>query len=78
MWRMRNPSRPGVDALALEDHVARAGLALACNYSSSAEYEAELIARRRAAGVYGGNRHRPVLYAAAVVALSLIVLAAAF
>jgi hypothetical protein len=78
MWRMRAQSRSSVDALALEAHVARAGFALACAYSSSAEYEAELIARRRAAGVYGGKRQRHVLYAAAAVALGLILLAAAF
>jgi hypothetical protein len=31
---------------------------LACAYSSSAEYDAALIAERRAAGVYGPKRHR--------------------
>jgi hypothetical protein len=31
---------------------------LACAYSSSAEYDAVLIAERRAAGVYGPKRHR--------------------
>jgi hypothetical protein len=75
---MRNPSRPGADALALEDHVARAGWALACAYSSSAEYEAELIARRRAAGVYGGKRHRHALYLGAAAVLGVVLLAAAF
>ena len=34
------------------------GAALACAYSSSAEFDAALIAERRAAGVYGPKRHR--------------------
>jgi len=45
--------------LALEAYAARAGVALACVYSSSAEYDDALIAERRAAGVYGPRRHRP-------------------
>jgi hypothetical protein len=44
--------------LALEAYAERAGAALACAYSSSAEYDAALIAERRAAGVYGPRRHR--------------------
>jgi hypothetical protein len=42
--------------LALEDNAIRAGAALACSYANSREYEAELIAARRAAGVYGPRR----------------------
>lgn len=49
---------PQGDALALEAQAARAGLALACTYSNSAEFDAELIAARRAAGVYGPRRYR--------------------
>ena len=44
--------------MALEAYAERAGAALACAYSSSAEYDAALIAERRAAGVYGPRRHR--------------------
>ena len=43
---------------ALEAHVTRAGSAWACAYSSSAEFDAALIAARRAAGVYGPRRRR--------------------
>jgi hypothetical protein len=43
---------------ALEAYAERAGSALACAYSSSAEFDAALIAARRAAGVYGPRRHR--------------------
>jgi len=43
---------------ALLTFAERAGLALGCSYSSSAEFDAELIAARRAAGVYGPKRHR--------------------
>ena len=46
------------DADLLEAHALVAGAALACAYSSSAEYDAALIAERRAAGVYGPRRHR--------------------
>jgi hypothetical protein len=77
MWRVRPIPRPQADAL--EANAFRAGLALACAYSSSAEYEAELIAVRRAAGAYGGTRRRRnVLYAAAAGIAVLIVLALAF
>ena len=57
------------DAIALE---ASAGLALACAYSSSDEYEAELIQTRRKAGAYGSPRRRQ-----AYVALGLVLVAAA-
>jgi hypothetical protein len=41
---------------ALEDNAVRAGFALACCYANSNEFEAELIAARRKAGVYGPKR----------------------
>ena len=44
--------------LALEAYAARAGAAMACVFSSSAEFDAALIAERRAAGVYGPRRYR--------------------
>jgi hypothetical protein len=42
---------------ALDVYAERAGAALACAFSSSAEFDAALIAARRAAGVYGPRRH---------------------
>jgi hypothetical protein len=51
--------------LALEAYAERAGAALACAYSSSAEYDAALIAERRAAGVYRPKRYRRRKMAAA-------------
>jgi hypothetical protein len=67
--------RPNADALALEAAAERAGCALACIYSSAAEFDAALIAARRAAGVYGPRRHRrQMLLTAAAVAASLAVL----
>ena len=67
---------PQGDVLALEARAARAGLALACSYSNSAEYDAALIAARRAAGVYGPRRHRwQMLTAAAGIAAGLALLA---
>ena len=59
--------------LALEAYAERA--ALACAYSSSAEFDAALIAERRAAGVYGPKRHRKrMLATAAGIAAALAVI----
>jgi hypothetical protein len=66
-----------VNADALEAYAVRAGAAMACVYSSSAEFDAALIAERRAAGVYGPRRHRKQKLATAAgvaAALAVIVL----
>lgn len=61
--------------LALEAYAESAGAALACAYSSSAEFDAALIAQRRAAGVYGPRRHRKQrLATAAGIAAALAVI----
>ena len=57
----------------LEADAARAGLALACAYSSSDEYDAELIRAWREAAL--SRWHRQRLYAAFVV-VATVVLAA--
>jgi hypothetical protein len=74
-------SRPetahAAEVLALEASAERAGAALACAYSSSAEFDAALIAERRAAGVYGPKRQRRRMFtagAAVVTALAAIAL----
>jgi hypothetical protein len=54
------------EVLALEAYAVRAGAAMACVFSSSAEFDAALIAERRAAGVYGPRRHRRQMLATAV------------
>jgi hypothetical protein len=56
---------------ALEANAASAGLALGCAYSSSDEFEAELIQVRRKAGAYGSPHHRQayVIFALAAVAI---------
>jgi hypothetical protein len=59
------------DALALEAQAACAGLALACTYSNSAEFDAALIADRRAAGVYGPRRYRRQVITVAGIAAGL-------
>jgi hypothetical protein len=58
MVRAASSGHADAAVLALEAYAERAGAALACAYSSSAEYDAALIAERRAAGVYGPRRHR--------------------
>ena len=62
-------------ALALEDNATRAGAALGCSYANSHEYEAELIAKRRAAGAYGPPRSLWKIRIAAIVAGLLAVVA---
>ena len=71
----RSLASPHSDLMALEAYAARAGAALACAYSSSAEYDAALIAERRAAGIYGPKRRRKqMLITAAGVAAGLAVI----
>jgi hypothetical protein len=58
MWWGRHQVQSPAEVLALkasalEENVSRAGAALGCSYANSREYEAELIAARRAAGIYG-------------------------
>ena len=65
-------------AILLEACAEHAGAALACPYSSSAEFDAALIAERRAAGVYGPKRHRKqmlVTLAGIVAGLAVMVFA---
>jgi hypothetical protein len=62
-------------SLALEGCADSAGRALACIFSSSEEFEAALIAERRAEGRYGPRRHRRHILAGAVAALALAILA---
>src|SRR6478735_2751548 len=72
MWGTQNHP----DALPLEVCAEQAGAALACAYSNSAEFDAALIAARRAAGVYGPKRHRrQVLVTAAGIAAGLVAIA---
>jgi hypothetical protein len=60
-------SNPNV--LALEACATRAGFALGCAYSSSDEYEAEVIRSRRAAGAYAVSYHREFAMVAAALAV---------
>ena len=53
----------------------RAGFALACSYSNSNEYEAELIAVRRKAGAYG-PKNRPWIGRIGAIAVGLLALVA--
>jgi hypothetical protein len=57
MWQGRFPSRPSADALVLQSTAKLAGLALACPFSSSAEFEAAILAAKLRAGGFGPKRH---------------------
>jgi hypothetical protein len=65
-------SQPRVQdgCLSLEANAVSAGIALACAYSSSDEYEAELIQARRKAGAYG-SPHRQQAYVAFAAAATM-------
>jgi hypothetical protein len=72
MWR----SQIHPDPLSLEVCAERAGAAWACEHANSAEFDAALIAARRAAGVYGPKRHRRQMLVIAVgIAAGLAVVA---
>lgn len=51
-------ARARAKSVTLEAYAEGAGAALACTYANSAEFDAALIAARRAAGVYGPKRQR--------------------
>ena len=61
-------SRPKRDAA----QSASAGLALACSYSSSDEYEAEVIRIRREAGLYGSRRPTMAMIAVVLVGAAMV------
>jgi hypothetical protein len=74
---VRSFAGPQANIIVLEAYAAHAGAALACAYSSSAEFDAALIAERRAAGLFGPKRHRKLMLVTAagvVAALAIIVL----
>ena len=64
--------RPRIECLSLETQAASAGLALACCYSGSDEYEASVIAQRRSAGAYGPTQSHVVVIAAAATAAAFL------
>ena len=58
MLRLWTPSALTADLLALQSTAERAGLALACPFSSSDEFESAIIRAKLDAGVYGPKRQR--------------------
>ena len=56
MLRSRTVARLEADLLALRASAERAGMALACVFTCSEEYEADLIRERRAAGAFRPRR----------------------
>jgi hypothetical protein len=67
MEHSRTHSKTNV--LTLEACATRAGFALGCAYSSSDEYEADVIRSRRAAGAYSISYQAEFGMAAAVIAV---------
>jgi hypothetical protein len=69
-------SRSALQALALD--AEQAGAAMACRYTSSDEYEAALIAERRAAGAYAPPRRREFALWGAIGSAVLLSIALSF
>lgn len=69
MWQTRRQS--GNHAIALE---AGAGMALACAYSSSDEFEADVIRVRRQSGAYGSHQRQAVVAFALAASAMVVVL----
>lgn len=62
--------QPAADVAVLQMHAERAGLAWACPFSSSDEFEAAVISAKRRSGAFGRKRsRRPVL--CAIVAIGI-------
>ena len=73
MRQHRGAERLGSNARALQWDAMRAGLAWACPFSSSEEFEAAVIRSRLRDGVYGPKRRRRhMLYAAAAIAMMAV------
>jgi hypothetical protein len=72
MTSLRTFARLDLDFLVLQANAEQAGRALACSYSSSDEFEAALIAERRAAGNYGWPRWYRQLLAGTVLSAALV------
>lgn len=68
------PARSG--ALCLETQASFAGLALACSYADSDEFEAEVVRARREAGAYGAPRGQRAIVLGLVAAAAALLLAA--
>lgn len=58
MFHLPTATARAAKSVTLEAYAEGAGAALACAYANSAEFDAALIADRRAAGVYGPKRQR--------------------
>lgn len=69
-------SNPTLQLLAID--AERAGAAMACRYSSSDEYEAALIAERRATGAYKKPTRDRLLLWSAVAAAALLSMVMSF
>jgi hypothetical protein len=63
MRPVMSPIQPAADAAMLQMQAERAGLAWACPFSSSDEFEAAVIRAKQRSGAYARKRsRRPMLY----------------
>jgi hypothetical protein len=70
-----NPLGPRADLLALYGHAERAGFAMGCPFSTSAEFEAAVIDARRRAGAYGHKSRQAICAVVVAGAIALAILA---
>ena len=78
MWQILTPARPRTDVLTLQEDAERAGLAWACPFSSSDEFEAAVISSRRRAGAYGPSRIRRYAFYTAFTAAAVAAIAGTY
>lgn len=76
MWQILIPARSRPDMLQM--HAEQAGLAWACPFSSSAEFEAAVIRARRRAGAYRSIRLRRYAIYTAVLATAVVATAGTY
>jgi len=72
MIRHRTVGQIEADLLALRLAAERAGLALACVFSSAAEFEADVVRARRAAREFERGRRIWPIFASGIVVLLLL------
>ena len=73
MWRTWTTPGRAADLLALQLTAERAGLALACPFSSSEEFETAVVKSMLDAGIYGPKRRRRYALYAGATAVALII-----
>ena len=73
MRQLWHPTKLQADLFALQMSAERAGCALACQFSCSDEFEADMIRARISAGIYERRRRYALFAGAAMSAFAVLV-----